>query len=263
MVAMGFLTEVRGQLESLPISGKASSGWSFTSKNIHSSFANQAGLSSIRVFSAAAYAEQTFLLPDFYNIGLALALPVGSQSGLSLNFNSYGIEEFRQNRIGLGYGMKLGSEFSLGTQIDWYQLSISNYGQSNQLSFRLGLIYDLFSNFTLGIHVINPLGIEIHKNSPLPSLFNLDGEWRLSDQIILGAGLVKDIDHDTGFKAALHYRVHPSITLILGTLTQPSSLSFGIIFNPGDWEIQSAAAYHQRLGFSPSAGFSFQKNSKE
>ncbi len=252
--------EAMAQIESMPVSGRASSGWSYTSKNIQSSFANQAGLSEIRGFSAAGYAEQTFLLPDFYNVGLAVALPAGDFSAMGINFNSYGIEEFRQNRIGLAYGMKMGPDFSLGAQIDWYQMSIDNYGQANQLSFRLGFIYDLFSDFSVGIHIANPLGLEIHENSPLPSVFNIDLEWRISDQLVVGGGLVKDIDYDIGFKAAIHYHIHPSVTVILGTITEPSSVSFGVLFNLSEWQIQSAAAYHQPLGFSPSAGFSYQKN---
>ncbi len=244
----------------MPVSGRASSGWSYTAKSIHSSFANQAGLSSIHGFSAAAYAEQTFLLPDFNNIGLAFGLSVGENSAVGLNFNSYGIEEFRQNRIGLAFGMKLGPDFKLGTQIDWYQMSINNYGQANQLSFRFGFIFDLSPDFSLGVHISNPFGLDIHDNSPLPSIFNVDLEWKISSQLIIGGGLLKDIDYDAGFKAAIHYQINPSVTIILGALTEPSSISFGLLFNISDWQIQSAAAYHQPLGFSPSAGFSYQKN---
>ncbi len=254
-----FLGEIRAQVEPMSATGRASANWAYTTTGIQSSFSNQAGLANLQGFSASVYAEQTHLLPEFKNIGLSLGIGTGVNSGLSLNFTSYGIEEFRQNRVGLGYGMNLSNDFQLGVQIDWYQTSITQYGENSQLSFRLGGIYRIFSDLSLGVHISNPLGLEISENHPIPSLFNFDLAWRISSQLTVGAGMVKDIDHKAGVKGALHYDIHPNFTLMMGALSNPTKLSFGVAFSFGDFGLQSAATYHQYLGFSPAAGFSYER----
>nr|MBS0038456.1 hypothetical protein [Saprospiraceae bacterium] len=259
IIAMGGADQLRAQVEPMSTTGRASANWAYTLKGIQSSFSNQAGLAELKGFSASAYAEQTHLLPEFSNLGLAVGYSTGAHSGISLNFSSYGIEEFRQNRVGMAYGMKLTNDFGLGVQIDWYQTSIFQYGENNQLSFRLGALYRIFPDLTLGIHFSNPLGLEISDNNPIPSVFNFDLEWKVSSQLLLGAGMVKDIDEDIGVKGALHYQIHPNFNLMMGALSHPSRFSFGVQFTIGDFGIQSAASYHQFLGFSPSAGLSYEK----
>lgn len=254
-----FSGEVRSQVEPISVSGRASGNWAYTQVGIQSSFSNQAGLSSLKGFSVSAYGEQTHLLPEFSNIGLALGVSTGNSSGLSLNFTSYGIDEFRQNRVGLGYGMKLSGGLSLGMQIDWYQTSISNYGQNSQLSFRIGGIYKISKDLMAGIHISNPIGLEIADNHPIPSLFNADIQWTISSQVNLGGGLVKDIDEELGIKAAVHYQIHPNLKLFFGVLSKPAKFSFGFSVDLNNFSIQSAGTYHQYLGFSPSAGLTYEQ----
>ena len=258
ILALHFQTSA--QVEPMSVDGRASGNWAYTLKGIKSSFSNQAGLSTLSGFSAAIYAEQTHLLSEFSNVGLAVGYSTGANSGISANFSSYGIEEFRQNRIGLGYGMALSRELSIGIQIDWYQTSITNYGQNSQLSFRVGGIYRIFDDLTAGMHFSNPMGIEIADNHPIPSEFNFDLAWRISSQLIIGAGFVKDVDQDGGFKGAIRYQIHPNFRIMLGALTEPAKFTFGISIALNDFSIQSAASYHQQLGFSPSAGLVYESN---
>ncbi len=255
-LALGF--KAGAQVEPMSVDGRATANWAYTLKGIESSFSNQAGLSELSGFAANIYAEQTHLLPEFSNVGLAVGLSTGANSGISANFSRYGIEEFRQSRIGLGYGMKLSRELSVGVQIDWYQTSITNYGQNSQLSFRIGGMYSIFSNLTAGIHISNPLGIEIADNHPIPSEFNFDLDWRVSSQLTVGAGLVKDVDYDAGIKVGLRYQIHPNFRIMFGAITEPTRFTFGINLDLQNFSIQSAGSYHQRLGISPSAGLSYE-----
>lgn len=256
---MLFLTEAYSQTEPMSVDGRASGQWAYTLEGIQSSFSNQAGLAGLKSFGIAAYAEKTHWLPEFANVGLAVGWSTGENSGMSVNFSSYGIEEFRQNRIGLAYGMRLTSDFRVGVQIDWYQTSIEGYGQNSQLTFRLGGIYNIFPSLKAGVHFSNPVGMEISGNHPLPSDFNFDLEWLISSQLSIGTGLKKSIEESPGFKAAVHYQIHPNFKLMFGAITRPARFSFGFALDLNDFSLQSAGSYHQHLGFSPAAGITFER----
>lgn len=247
------------QTEPMSVDGRASGQWAYTLEGIQSSFSNQAGLAVMKGFGIAAYGEKTHWLPEFANVGLAIGWSTGTNSGMSVNFSSYGIEEFRQNRIGLAYGMRLTSDFRVGVQIDWYQTSIESYGQNSQLTFRLGGIYNIFPTLKAGFHFSNPVGMEISGNHPLPSDFNFDLEWLISSQLSVGTGLKKSIDENPGIKVAVHYQIHPNFKLMFGTITQPTRFSFGFSLDLNDFRLHSAGSYHQHLGFSPAAGITFER----
>ena len=240
--------------------GLANASVAFT--DLNSIFNNQAGLANLKETGFLLAAEQRFLLADLSSFGAGFAQPTRSGTfGLSVHY--FGFESYNESKIGLAYGRKLMEKLSVGVQFDVLNTRISEYGSKTLFTFEVGLQAELIENLLVGIHIYNPVRLEIIEDEFLPSVFRAGATYTASKKLMLHTELEKDFDFPFVFKAGIEYALAKELWLRLGVQTNPTALSFGLgyQFQKG-LRIDFATNYHQDLGFTPSLGVGFELNKK-
>ncbi len=217
-------------------------------------FSNQAGLVGLKKLAIVAAAEQRFLMAELQSVAVGAALPTRS-GAFGLMVQSFGFEEFRQQKIGLSYARKLWNALSIGAQFDYFQTRIPEYGSRGVLTFEAGLQANISKDILIGAHIFSPAQVELAEGENLPSILRLGIAWQVSEQLIVLSEVEKHLDVPLRWKSGLSYQPVKSVTLRAGYATEPSMLFFGVGFAFGNGlQADMAGSFHQNLGFSPSAG---------
>jgi len=244
-----------------PIAGARGAGMgnaALTFTDIHSIFANQAGLAFLKRASATTASERRFNLSDLSSFVAGLAIPTRSGTfGLGVHY--FGFSAFNEQKIGLAYARKLLKTFSIGVQFDYLNTKIAEYGNKGVFTFELGLLMRISKNIRLATHLFNPARTKLNEGENLPTVFSFGGAYRPSEKVVLVVELEKEISFSARVKAGIEYQVQERVYLRTGISTEPTQASFGLGFKIKDGlKIDVASSYHQVLGYSPSAGLSFQ-----
>lgn len=235
--------------------GMGGVGVTFT--DINALFSNQAGLGQLESTAFTAFAEQRFLLQELQSATAGFALPTNSGTfGISVNY--FGFEDYNEQRMGLAYGRALGKKFSIGAQALLLNTRIPEYGNRAVVTFELGLLTTILPNVQLGLHLYSPARISAAQGEYLPSVFRLGLDYQPSDNLRLITELEKDIDYPVRAKFGVEYRAADPLLLRGGLTTQPVSASFGVGYELDvGLSFDVASAYHEFLGFTPSAGVGY------
>lgn len=227
--------------------------------DINSILNNQAGLAELKQTGFILASEQRFLLSELSSIGGGFALPTKSGTfGISVNY--FGFESYNESKIGLAYGRKLMENLSLGVQFDVLNTRIEENGSKLLYTFEIGLQSELIENLLIGIHIFNPVRLEIIEDEFLPSVFRAGGTYKASKKVLLHAELEKDFDFPFIFKSGIEYALVENFWLRTGVQTNPTAVSFGIGYKiKNGFHFDLASNYHQVLGFTPglSVGYNF------
>ncbi len=264
LLAAGF--SLTAQNGALPAAGGRSVGMGganvvFT--DVSSALTNQAGLAGVSQFSAMVAAEQRFLLAEIRSFSAAAAYPTRSGTfGVTLNY--FGFEGYNEQRIGLAYGRKLFDQLYFGGQLLALTTSIPEYGNQTSLTFEAGLISPLSEQFMIGFHVFSPVRVQLLEDEYLPSILKVGFMYLPSKKLHLSGAVEKDILHPASIKAGIEYLPAESLAFRIGLASEPVQLSFGAGFMLSNGlSIDIASAYHQALGFTPSAGIIYQRPEKK
>lgn len=226
----------------------------------HSLWRNQAGMTQLTGPTLIAAGEQRFLLAEIRSLSAGAVYPTSSGAfGLSLNY--FGFDAFNQQQIGLAYGRKLFEELSIGARFLYLNTRIPEYGQSGYLTFEVGLLATLLPELQLGVHIHNPLQLEVVENEALPAIFCLGLAWTPSEKVLVSVEVEKDIDFPVRTKVGAHYQLIDELSLRIGVGSNPSLVSFGagyLLENGLSFNL--ATSYHQYLGFTPGFDLIYQIN---
>ncbi len=241
--------------------GVANASVSF--KGINGIFNNQAGLADLKEMGFLLAAEQRFLIADLNNFGGGFALPTNSGTfGLSINY--FGFESYNESKIGLSYARKLMEKLSLGIQFDLLSTQIAENGSKTFLTFEAGLQSELIDNLLIGVHIYNPIQLEIIEDEFLPSIVRAGATYTASKKLMLHVELEKDFDFPFIFKSGVEYALIDDFWIRVGVQTNPTALSFGLgYYMKNGFRFDLASNYHQDLGFSPSIGVGYNFASKK
>lgn len=219
---------------------------------------NPAGLANLEDWGVSAQAEQRFLLSELQLFSAAGALATASGTfGLQLNY--YGFEQYNEQKVGLTYSRKLFDQLYLGAQVGLFNLRIPEYGNRTLVTADLGLLAPLSRYISFGMHLIQPMRVEVVDGEELPTVLRFGLDYRPSEKIHLLAEVEKDIQKTARIHTGLEYQIIEPLFLRLGVATEPASVSFGIGYVlTGGLAIDVAAGYHHILGFTPAVGVVYQ-----
>lgn len=232
--------------------------------DLYSLHSNPAGLAELRAFSAAATAEQRFLISELRQVSAAGALPVGG-GAFGVRLQHYGFELYREQQVGLAYARRLGEGFRLGAQFIYFGNRIPAYGSRHLLTFQLGLQARLLPHLSLGAALFNPLRLERSEaGERLPSRFALGLGYTPSPQLLLTLEAEKDLDFPLRVKGGAEYRIVRPLLLRLGAASHPALFTFGLGLRLGSGlGIDLASSWHQHLGFTPGISLLFSPEADE
>lgn len=233
-----------------------------TSSNTGSSsiLGNQAGMVEVDKFSAELAASRRYNIKglDLFELGLTYTTNSGS-FGLSLI--QYGLDEYKETKIGLAYAKRLDSKSSIGIQLDALGLTVPEFGSKISYTVEVGFYSKMTSSIHLGAHLFSPVSIELNEGNIIPTRLRLGPKFIISEDLNAFLEFEKIIDSDPSFKAAILYRFEKNISFAIGVIPTHSEFSFGFTYQfHSDISMSGAFQYDDLLGTTPSVGMSYIKN---
>lgn len=215
---------------------------------------NQAGAAWLKRVSVGLGFENRFLLKElmYKQVGFALPLKAGT---IGLVANHSGTGQYSEMKAGLSFARKFGKYFSVGIQLTYLRIHISeDYGNKNLVSCEIGLMYHADRHLTVGVQLLNPVPVKIndYPMEQLPGLIVAGISYSFSRDFMATLEAEKDLEHPLILRAGAEYHMVSHAYARIGISTNPTSFSFGFGLEFGRITIDMASGYHQALGFSPS-----------
>ena len=222
---------------------------------------NPANLVSVKKLGFGLSYENRFLLKELQSQGFVVALPLKA-GVISFGLQSFGFKNFRTNRLGVGYSMKLAEFLSCGVQLNYHQVRLTDaYGRKDALTAELGLKANITDNWKVAFSVFNLTRTKISEfgEDRLTTLMRLGTQYTFSEKVMLVAELEKNIEFPVRFKTGIEYSPIRKLFLRGGFATQPIEISAGLGYRfKEQFQLDIGSAYHQILGWSPNFSFTYQ-----
>ena len=222
---------------------------------------NPANLVSVKKLGFGLSYENRFLLKELQSQGFVVALPI-KVGVISFGLQSFGFKNFRTNRLGVGYSMKLAEFLSCGVQLNYHQVRLTDaYGRKDALTAELGLKANITDNWKVAFSVFNLTRTKISEfgEDRLTTLMRLGTQYTFSEKVMFVAELEKNIEFPVRFKTGIEYSPIKKLFLRGGFATQPIELSAGLGYRfKEQFQLDIGSAYHQILGWSPNFSFTYQ-----
>ena len=221
---------------------------------------NPANLVSVKKLGFGLSYENRFLLKELQSQGFVVALPLKA-GVISFGLQSFGFKNFRTNRLGVGYSMKLAEFLSCGVQLNYHQVRLTDaYGRKDALTAELGLRANITDNWKVAFSVFNLTRTKISEfgEDRLSTLMRLGTQYTFSEKVMLVAELEKNIEFPVRFKTGIEYSPIRKLFLRGGFATQPIEISAGLGYRfKEQFQLDLGSAYHQILGWSPNFSFTY------
>lgn len=255
--------QLNAQLGTTPILGAKSLSMGNTgtaSEGIQSIYFGQAGLSTVEKFALEVSAEQRFTLSELSLASAALAFRVSNLGVAGLFISNYGLEEYREQKLGLSFARRLSEKISIGAQWSLNTIRISEYGSTGFIGIDLGIASQLTDKLSVGLHLANPLERDIVDSETTSRLINLGFQYTLSEKVYIMSDYRIISDHGNSFHFGIDYNIIEPLNFRMGIDTGGSSFHFGLAYGLNDnGSIQGGFANHQYLGITPALSVSYAK----
>jgi len=222
---------------------------------------NPANLVAVKKLGFGLSYENRFLLKELQSQGFVVALPL-KVGVISLGLQSFGFKNFRTNRLGVGYSMKLAEFLSCGVQLNYHQVRLTDaYGRKDALTAEIGLKANVTDNWKVAFSVFNLTRTKISEfgEDRLTTLMRFGTQYTFSEKVMLVAELEKNIEFPVRFKTGIEYSPIRKLFLRGGFATQPIEISAGLGYRfKEQFQLDIGSAYHQILGWSPNFSLTYQ-----
>lgn len=250
------------QAQQYHIGGKAAglSNAAVTISDLWAVHHNQAALAHLEKAEGGVYYENRFLVSALGLRGGAFALPTAN-GVFGLSVSAFGFDQYRENKYGLAYAMKLSSNLSVGIQMDYFRTVFSEpYGRKGFFAGEIGFLMRVTESLKVGAHLFNPgrTRIDDFADERLPSILRFGAQYSFSEQVTFYGETEKDIDRPPVFRGGLEYHPNEPLYLRIGAGSQPFSWTFGFGYQLKGFSIDLASSFHPVLGYSPQASLHYQ-----
>lgn len=251
----------------LPVGARSNSlaNASVTIADVWAYHHNPGALAELKQASVGVSYENRFLLKEFQSQGIAYAQPL-KVGVLSIGAQFYGYRQFRTQRIGAGYSLKLAERFFAGVQLNYQGLQLNeNYGNRHSVTAEAGLQALLTDNWRLGVSVTN-IGrakLSEFQDERFMTNFRLGMSYLLSDKVLFLLEGSKTIVNKAKVKAAVEYQAVKNFYVRAGVSSAPVEFSFGLGYKWKVIALDAGSSYHQLLGWSPHFSLTYTANKKK
>lgn len=223
-----------------------------TLHDIWSTNNNQAGLAYLKSFEVGFSYENRFGLSELSLKNLNAATPI-KFGAIGLTVQQFGFTDYNENKFGLAYGLKISEKVSLGAQIDYLFVSISETQTSNKSGFtaEVGLLAKLTDKLTMGFHVFNLPNTSLSGDieQKIPMIFSAGLNYEFSKKVFAVVDIEKAIDLDPNVKIGIEY--HPIEPLYFrgGINTFDFKFAFGMGVKVRSFNIDFAISHQTYIGY--------------
>jgi len=218
---------------------------------------NQASIVEGRDLEILLSSERRFWLSDLSSVSLAAKKNFGFGS-VGILVESFGLEEYKEQKLGLAYARRLNNKLSIGGQFDMLNLNIDGYGSQTVYTFELGVYSKINKYFHASAHVFSPGQVNVTENTDLPTVFRTGIKYLPSKKLNLMIEINKSLDENVDFRFGVSYQIIDLLNFRVGFTTDPSLFSFGFGVKITDQlMIEGGNSYHQLLGNTPGVSLKY------
>ncbi|MBE7178894.1 MAG: hypothetical protein INR69_21005, partial [Mucilaginibacter polytrichastri] len=226
-----------------------SNAWSVTQ--------NPAGLAFLRSAQLAVNYENPFAIENLGVKSASAALPV-NRGTFGAFAQSQSFDSYHRFQSGLAYGRSFGDDLAFGLTVNYFQTSITGYGNASNISASIGVQYHLNEEFAIGLLAENLLQNKQAGHGDLqPKRVAAALRYTATAQVELHAEIERNNYTPLTGRFALSYRPAEKFTLRGGLDLKPFSqfAAFGVEWKKIAFNI--ACTSHQALGITPSIGLGY------
>ncbi len=178
-------------------------------------------------------------------------------NNLGIKLISFGNDYYRENLLGLGWGLRVAEKLALGLDV-----SLLNYwieDGDNELSYTLK-IGGKYGGGPVRIYLwLNNINLPRFKGlNRLPVNYEVLTDFSGSPQLSFYFA-VRGVERDFPFfNFGFHYHPHKAIKILLGVNTEPLMPEYGMTMQFGKLEVRYSGNSHRQLGLTHSLGLGFQ-----
>ena len=222
---------------------------------------NPAALSNLKKIEFGVSYENRFLMKELQSQGLVVSIPLKS-GVISIGSQSFGYNQFRTYRNGLGYSMKLAEFLAIGVQLNHHFVRINPaYGNHQTVTAELGALAKINEKWSLAFSVFNITRNRLSEfaEDRYSTIMRLGTKFSVSEKVLFLAEAEKNVDYSIRFKTGIEYLPLDNFYVRGGFATAPIEFSFGLGYAfSGKFKLDLGSAYHQVLGWSPHFSFTMQ-----
>ena len=216
---------------------------------------NAASLASIKYSSFSFNAENRFAGTGIIGSSMVAGLHLGSNQGLGLGAGYYGLPEYNQLNLRIGYGMSLSKKIAIGTSGGIIQFNNPKGEKSAFGMIQLGVQYEIIQHIQAGFSYHRLL-----KDNSMPGHMAMDVlligiKYSMSSLVHFYSELEKSMYSKANFKAGIEYQLIKTICIRTGITTYPPCFSTGIGLELNSrLLLDTAFSFYQSIGITPSIG---------
>jgi len=235
-------------------------GLHVNNNNVWSVNNNIGQLSKLEFTTISISSFQPFLIKDFSTSNLVVGIPAKG-GAFGFNYSNSGNKHLQMHNIGIGYSLKMGSNFNSGIKVNYSIINAGDYyNKRSVFNVDFGMAASLSNELEIGVIIKNATLSKIadYNNERLTTSFQLAGSYNFSKDLNIQTGLEKNINYPVSFLAAINYKPNKKIIINGGIASNPSLAAFGISLVQKKIILSFATQVHQYLGWSPDISIIYQ-----
>ena len=207
---------------------------------------NPAALTWGKRLSLFGMYDRAFGIAELATHAFSAGLRIG-RHGLGVRYTGFGFALYKEQVLGLAYGLRVFQQLSLGLGIRALQLSTAGMPTQHWVVFDAGIKLQMRENVFLGAAIWNAGGSHT-------SLLGQGGTVGMGivamPRVVLVADIQKEANFPTGAGIGIMYHIHPQLVLRTGAGSRPERLSAGFGLQKNGFAIDYAAVWHTVLGIT-------------
>jgi len=228
-----------------------------SASDVFTIFSNPAALSLYNWRETSAYySPQPLGFKELSNYSFAHSeyTPFGSFAAALF---SYGFELYKETHITFAYSRNIKNQLFIGLALNYYHLSIKNYG--NDVSpINISALYYLTKEVRTAFS-LNNLNQATWGNEPnqIPTIFSWGISYELNSEILISSSIEKEVGFKPSLQAGLSYDLIEYLSLRGGFSTFPAKYSTGFSINYNGFQVDYSLFSHDDFGLTHQAGIVF------
>lgn len=258
LIFLGFQTHAQGWL---PMGARSNAlanasvtlvdGWAYHH--------NPGALGELKTMSVGLSYENRYLLKELQSQGLVYAQPL-KVGVLSVGAQFYGYRQYRTQRIGAGYSMRLAERFFAGVQLNYQGLQLNeNYGRNQSITAEGGIQAVVTDQWRIGVSAFN-IGrakLSAFEDDRYNTVMRFGTNYSFSEKVIVLAEAEKQLEHPVNFKGGVEYQAVENFFVRAGAASKAVEFTFGFGYRWKVLQLDLGSGYQQQLGWSPTFSLTY------
>jgi hypothetical protein len=227
--------------------------------SVFASLTDIGSLGECTTFSAAVAAERRIIEVDLQYVYGSICVPL-PDAGLGISLSHVSLDAWKQSKLGLSYGRKLASGFSLAIQVNYHRISVAGYGAAGALTPAIGMNYHLTAKTAFRVFADNPYGGNLGKTKErIGSLFTSMLAHKVSEKLALALRISREQSATTDVSLLLNYAMQARLRIDGGISLNRANGFAGTSVSFRQIKLRQILSWSQAYGFGTAIIFEFRK----